>query len=32
MRYKICRDCGHELDSTNHLLQCTFKNREFGTE
>jgi len=32
MRVKICRDCGHELDSSNHLLECVFKNRKFGNE
>ena len=29
---KICSDCGNELDTTNHLLQCVFKDKPFGNE
>ena len=32
MGVKVCRDCGHELDTSNHLLQCVFKNKKFGNE
>ncbi len=32
MSIKVCKNCGHELDSSNHLLQCVFKNKKFGNE
>jgi len=29
---KSCKVCGYDLDSVNHLMMCTFKDRPFGRE
>ena len=32
MKIETCKNCGHELDSVNHLLMCNFKKKRFGNE